>query len=172
MNARIGALTASLLLLAACATPALQPEPEPPVDTVALVAAVRASAGPAEAKDELAIQPLRDPMVEHLRQQAQRFENERKYAEAAGALDQALAIVGDDPAVLQERAEAALLAGDFAGAETFARRAHAVGAQVGPLCRRHWATIKAAREQAKDAAGVADAQERFDACRVAAPPRY
>jgi phage shock protein A len=133
---------------------------------------VRASAGPAEAKDELAIQPLRDPMVEDFRQQAQRFENERKYADAAGALDQAIAIVGDDPAVLQERAEAALLAGDFAGAEAFARKAHAVGAQVGPLCRRHWATIKAARAHAKDAAGVAEAQNQFDACRVAAPPRY
>lgn len=167
-----GWLVASVFLLSACATPALQPEPEPPVDTVALVAAVRASAGPAEAKDELAIQPLRDPMVEDFRQQAQRFENERKYADAAGALDQAIAIVGDDPAVLQERAEAALLAGDFAGAEAFARKAHAVGAQVGPLCRRHWATIKAARAHAKDAAGVAEAQKQFDTCRVAAPPRY
>ena len=172
MNARHGVLIASLALLSACATPALQPEPEPPVDTVALVAAVRASAGPAEAKDELAIQPLRDPMVEDFRQQAQRFENEHKYAEAAGALDQAIAIVGDDPAVLQERAEASLLAGDFDGAEAFARKAHAVGAQVGPLCRRHWATIRAAREHAKDTAAVAEAQKQFDACRVAAPPRY
>ena len=172
MNARHVVLGASLVLLSACATPVLQPEPEPPVDTVALVAAVRASAGPAEAKDELAIQPLRDPMVEDFRQQAQRFEGERKYADAAGALDQAIAIVGDDPAVLQERAESALLAGDFVGAEAFARKAHAVGAQVGPLCRRHWATIRAAREHAKDDAGVADAQKQFDACRVAAPPRY
>ena len=172
MNKRQGLLIASCLWLSACATPQLQPEPEPPVDTVALVAAVRASAGPAEAKDELAIQPLRDPMVEDFRQQAQRFEHEHKYAEAAGALDQAIAIVGDDPAVLQERAEAALLAGDFTGAEAFARKAHAVGAQVGPLCRRHWATIRAAREHAKDDAGVADAQKQFDACRVAAPPRY
>ena len=171
MSARLG-LIASVLLLSACATPVLQPEPEPPVDTVALVAAVRASAGPAEAKDELAIQPLRDPMVEDFRQQAQRFEDERKYADAAGALDQAIAIVGDDPAVLQERAEAALLAGDFTGAEAFARKAHAVGAQVGPLCRRHWATIRAAREHAKDDAGVSEAQKQFDACRVAAPPRY
>lgn len=172
MNARNAFFAASFLVLTACATPALQPEPEPPVDTVALVAAVRASAGPADVKDELAIQPLRDSMVEDLRRQAQRFENERKYAEAAGALDQALAIVGDDPAVLQERAEAALLAGDFVSAEAFARKAHAVGAQVGPLCRRHWATIRAAREHAQDAAGVAEAQKQFDGCRVAAPPRY
>ena len=172
MNARSALFAASFLVLTACATPALQPEPEPPVDTAALVAAVRASAGPAEVKDELAIQPLRDSMVEDLRRRAQRFEDERKYAEAATALDQALAIVGDDPAVLQERAEAALLAGDFVSAEAFARKAHAVGAQVGPLCRRHWATIKVAREHAQDAAGVAEAQKQFDTCRVAAPPRY
>jgi len=80
--------------------------------------------------------------------------------------------LGDDPAVLQERAEAALLAADFAGAEAFARKAHDVGAQVGPLCRRHWATIRASREHAKDDAGVAESQKQFDACRVAAPPRY
>ena len=162
----------SMALLAACATPVPQAPPPPPVDTVALVAQIRAAVGPEDAKDELAIQPLRDPMVEDFRQQATRFENEHKYAEAAAALDQALAIVGDDPAVLQERAEAALLAADFAGAEAFARKAHDVGAQVGPLCRRHWATIRASREHAKDDAGVAEAQKQFDACRVAAPPRY
>src|SRR6185369_808832 len=61
----------SMLLLAACATtPAPQAPAEPAVDTAALVAAVRAAAGPADVKDELAIQPLRDPMVEGLRQQA------------------------------------------------------------------------------------------------------
>ena len=159
-------------VLAACAAPAPQAPPPPAVDTVALVAAVRAAAGPADAKDELAIQPLRDPSVEHLRAEAQRFERERKYAQSAQSLDAAIAIVGDDPAVLQERAEAALLAGDFDGAERFARQAHAVGAQVGPLCRRHWATIRTVRTQRDDAAGAAEAQRSFDACRVAAPPRY
>jgi len=162
----------SIALLAGCATtPAPQAPAPPPVDTVALVAAVRAAAGPAE-KDELAIQPLRDPYVEDLRKQAQRAEDEHRYADAATALDQALAIVGDDPAVLQERAEAALFAADFEGAERFARQAHAVGAQVGPLCRRHWATIRTVREHANDPAGTAEAQRQFDACRVAAPPRY
>ena len=163
----------SMLLLAACATtPAPQAPAEPAVDTAALVAAVRAAAGPADVKDELAIQPLRDPMVEGLRQQATQLENQRKYVEAAAALDQALAIVDDDPAILQERAEAALFAADFDGAERFARQAHAVGAQVGPLCRRHWATIRTVRDHAHDVAGTAEAQRQFDACRVAAPPRY
>ena len=171
MTVRLASIALACTLLAACVTPPPPPS-APAVDTVALVAAVRAAAGPVDAKDELAIQPLRDPMVEDLRAQATRFEGERKYADAMQALDQAIAIVGDDPAVLQERAEAALLAGDFAGAESFARRAHAVGAQVGPLCRRHWATIRTARDQAGDGAGVVEAQRQFDACRVSAPPRY
>jgi len=162
----------SMALLAACATPAPQPPPPPPVDTVALVAQIRAAVGPEDAKDELAIRPLRDPMVEDQRAQAQRLEREGKYAEAAAALDQALAVVPDDPALLQERAEAAVYAGQFDVAESLALRAHGLGAQVGPLCRRHWATIRVAREQRHDAPGVAEATRQLDACRVAAPPRY
>src|SRR3546814_6495974 len=87
---------------------------------------------------ELAIQPLRDPKVENLREKAQRLETQQYYAEAARTLDQALEIVPDDPALLQERAEAALLLGDHAKAEALARRAFTNGSQVGPLCRRHW----------------------------------
>src|SRR3546814_7102356 len=82
---------------------------------------------------ELAIQPLRDPKVEDLREKAQRLETQQYYAEAAKTLDQALEIVPDDPALLQERAEAALLLGDHAKAEALARRAFATGSQVGPL---------------------------------------
>jgi len=165
-------LLVAACMLAACAAPAPKAPPAPPVDTVALVTSVRAAGGPEDAKDELSIKPLRDPMVEGLRGQAQQAERAHRYEDAAKALDEALAIVGDDPAVLQERAEVALLAGDFANAETIALRAHGVGAQVGPLCRRHWATIRIAREQRQDVAGAAEAQRQFDACKVTAPPRY
>ena len=169
------ACLAMLLVLAACATsePAPPPPPPPPpVDTVALVATIRAAAGPDDAKDELAIRPLRDPMVEDARVQAQRLERERRYDDAAAALDQAIAVVPDDPALLQERAEAAVLAGQFDVAESFALRAHGLGAQVGPLCRRHWATVRTAREQRGDATGATEATRQLDACKVAAPPRY
>ena len=161
-----------LLALTACATSEPAPAPPPPVDTVALVGAIRAAAGPDDAKDELAIRPLRDPMVEDARLQAQRLERTGDYTAAAAALDQAIAVVPDDPALLQERAEVAVLAGQFDVAESFAQRAHGLGAQVGPLCRRHWATIRAAREQRGDAAGATDATRQLDACKVAAPPRY
>src|SRR3546814_20129333 len=87
---------------------------------------------------ELAIQPLRDPKVEDLREKAQRLETQQYYAEAAKTLDQALEIVPDDPALLQERAEAALLLGDPAQAEAPARPPLAPGSPE--LQTRRWGT--------------------------------
>lgn len=159
-----------LALLAACATPAPLPAPRP-VATFApeqRVAAVRAAA--ANDDKEFAVQPLRDPMVEDLRQTAARLEQQKQYAHAGKALDQALAITPDDPAVLQERAEVALLLSQFDQAEALARRAYGLGAKVGPLCRRHWAAIEQAL-QAR-AANVDEARKQIAACKVATPERF
>ena len=134
------------------------------------VAAVRAAAGDGEG--ELAIQPLRDPKVEDLRAKVERLESQQYYAEAARTLDQALEIVPDDPALLQERAEAALLLGEHAQAEALARRAYATGSQVGPLCRRHWATIEQSRLLEGDAAGAATAKAQIEQCTVAGVNRF
>jgi len=182
--------------LSACAT---APAPEPvfvsttPPET--MVASIRAAAGDADA--ELAVQPLRDSTVEDLRQQAVHLEGKRLYRAAATALDQALAIHPEDPALLQDRAEVAVLLREFDDAEVLARRAFDLGAKVGPLCRRHWATVKAVREQRKEAAsaktalakraedvashstqvaalaaGVAEADGHIQSCKVAGPNRY
>lgn len=169
------ALISAACLLGACASP---PSPSASTnaaspaqaDPVLMVAAIRAAVGSGEG--ELSVQPLRDPMVEDLREQASVLEQQRKYPESAAALDQALGIVPDDPAVLQERAEAALLLNDFAGAEQRAQRAWEIGSQVGPLCRRHWATVRAVRFAARDGAGAARARQQMDACKVAGPQRY
>lgn len=132
-------MCAGLLLLASCtsAPPALEwsgPAPEQ------LVAEIRA-AGAFE-KGELDVQPLRDPMVEDLRMQAAQFESARRYPDAAAALDKAIAIAPQDPALLQERAEVAVLQKNLDQAAALARDAYALGGKVGPLCRRHWATIR------------------------------
>jgi hypothetical protein len=177
----IAALTA--LLPAACSTSPPLPAPHASVTMVApeaMVATIRAAAGHDDS--ELAVQPLRDPRVEDLRQQAVRLEATHRYAEAAATLDKALAIVSadiastgialTDPALLQERAEAAVLLQDYVGAEQFARRAYAIGAKVGPLCRRHWATVQQMRRVAGDVAGAASAQAQLEACKVAAPNRF
>ena len=165
-------------LLAACASGGDAATATPSSAPEAMVAQIRAAAG--QDDTELAVQPLRDPMVEDLRGQALSLEQQRRYADAVAALEQALELVPDDPALLQERAEAAVLVGDFATAARLAKRAWDLGAKVGPLCRRHWETIVqvlAARTQA--ATGVAtpspadaDARRQRDACTVAAPPRY
>lgn len=169
---RIASACMALALLAACSTsPAPLAAPVPAhADPASMVAAVRAAAGSGEG--ELAVQPLRDPMVEDLREQAVQHERARDYAAAAAALDQALAITPDDPAVLQERAEAALLLRDLPGAETRARRAFELGAKVGPLCRRHWATVRAVRYAASDGAGAREASTRLAACKVSALERF
>ena len=162
----------ALLALAACATTAPAPEPvfEPVVAPETMVAAIRAAAG--DADTELAVQPLRDPMVEDLRQQAMQLEGKRLYRAAADALDQALAINANDPALLQERAEAALLLREFEAAEVLARRAFELGARVGPLCRRHWSTIEQVRLAHDDAPAAAAAKAQVAACRVAGPNRF
>lgn len=129
----------ALLLLSACRSapppPAwVGPEPEQ------LVAEIRAAAEPVPGEFEM--HPLRDPMIEDLREAAASAERERRYADAAAALDRALALSPEDPSVLQERAEIAVLERDLDRAAALARRAFEAGARLGPLCRRHWATIR------------------------------
>lgn len=175
---------AALLLtmaLAACTTaPSTDLPPLPAFDAVAAVAAIRATGG--ADTSELDVRPLRDPRVEDLRQQAAALETRRMYRAAADVLDQALAINPDDPALLQERAETALLLHRLAEAERYAQRAFATGSQVGPLCRRHWETIAQVRAGLSTAPALAggpasqsasaDARRQRDACTVAAPHRY
>ncbi len=165
--------TLAAVLLAACASQPLPAPPEPLTQATpeAMVAAIRASAADDD-ESELTVRPLRDSMVEDLREDALRLESRQQYAEAAAVLDKALGIVPDDPALLQERAEAAILQHKFDEAETLARRAFGLGAQVGPLCRRHWATVRFARLMATDATGAQDAQAKLAACKVDGPNRF
>ena len=162
----------SLFALAGCATPPAEPVAAPLTSATPaqMVASIRATAGDGEG--ELAVAPLRDPRVEDLREDAQRLEAQGHYADAAAALDRAIKIVAGDPALLQERAEAALLLGDGDMAAALAERADGLGSQVGPLCRRHWATIEQVRLGRGDAAGAAAAKQRVEACTVAAPNRF
>ena len=78
----------------------------------------------------------------------------------------------DEDVSQYERAEAALLLGDYAAAEAHARRAHAIGSQVGPLCRRHWTTVEQVRLAAGDRGGADAAVAQVAECRVDRPARY
>lgn len=130
-----------------------------------MLAAVEAAAGRDDR--EVSVQPLRDPQVEDLRESAQRAIRSRDYAAAADALNQALLIADDQPGILQERAEVALLQSDFPRAESLAQRAFQLGSKVGPLCRRHWATIEQARLARGRKDDAAAARMQIDACTVA-----
>ena len=157
-------------VLAGCvAIPAEGPTELAPVaparSPLQMLAAVEAAGGRDDR--EVSVQPLRDPQVEDLREHAAVSIRARDYAAAAQALNEALMIVADEPGLLQERAEVALLQGELERAETLARRAFDLGSKVGPLCRRHWATIEQAR-LARGLKGDADsARVQIDACTVA-----
>jgi tetratricopeptide (TPR) repeat protein len=146
-------------LVAACA---VMQEPAPPTVVESMtpeqrVAAVRAAAGVDD--KELAVQPLRDPQVEDLRETAAKAVAARDYGAAAEALNQAILIVPEDPAVLQERAEVAMLQRDFDRAETLAQRAFDLGSKVGPLCRQHSETIRQIRERRLEIASAPAARQ-------------
>lgn len=159
------------LSLAACVTP--PPAVKAPVDTTTpaqRMAAVDAAAGNDD--KEVAVQPLRDAAVEDLRQTALARRKANDLAGAAAALDQALAIAATDPSVLQDRAEIALLQGDWAQAETFARKSVDLGSRTGPLCRRHWATIEQSRLARGEKENAASAHAQLEGCTVPGIKRY
>jgi len=176
-------------LLVACAAPT-KPTAAPAFDAVAMVQTIRA-AGAANAT-ELDVQPLRDPQVEDLRQQAAQLEGKRMYRGAADLLDRAMALNPEDPALLQDRAELAILLRDTTQAQQMAKQAIALGSTTGPLCRRHWETVlqaallrandrvirrgesetQATARVAEAATEVRNARTQRDACTVAAPNRY
>ncbi|QDH70815.1 tetratricopeptide repeat protein [Marilutibacter alkalisoli] len=166
------------IVLAGCTT-APTPSLPPDFDPVAAVATIRA-AGTASG-DELDVQPLIDPQVADLREEAAALEASHLYLAAAERIDEALGIVPDDPSVLQQRAELALLLGEPDMAELLALRVRSIGTAVGPLCRRAWETMIQARkagsrppaaESGLPRVSVEEAARRRDACTVAPPPRY
>lgn len=161
---RAAALAAMGVWLAACKPVAHVPPPPPGPTPQERLAAIEAVAGAEDT--ELDVQPLRDPQVGDLRERAAQARARGDLPAAVEALDHALRIAPDDPAVLQERAEAALLQGDYAQAAALARRAYELGSRVGPLCRRHWATIEQAALAAGQAADAASAREQIGACTV------
>jgi hypothetical protein len=168
---RSASLATLCLALAACVTP--PPVVKAPVDTTTpaqRLAAVDAAAGNDD--KELAVQPLRDSAVEDLRQAALARRQANDLAGAAAALDQALAIMASDPSVLQDRAEIALLQGEWAAAETFARKSVELGSKTGPLCRRHWATIEQSRLARGEKENAASAHAQLEGCTVPGIMRY
>lgn len=163
-----------LLVAAGCASAPVAPRVQ--LDTRGAVAAVRAAGEPAP--NELAVRPLVDPQVVDLLEQAAAHESAGRLDDAARAIDAALALSTGDPALLQARAEIALLQGHLDEALDYATRSYAAGPKVGPLCRRQQeARVQVALAQATlghaTATARAEAARRErDACTTTPPPRY
>lgn len=169
----LAVLVFSVLLLVACSVPTVPVAPPAFVDTVGgaeRLAEVEKIAGAQD--DELTIQPLRDPMVDDLREQAFAARQRGDLGIAAAVLEQALTLVDGDPGILQERAELALLSREPARAEHFSRAALALGSRTGPLCRRHWATIWQSWLARNDEVNAASAHAQIPGCTVAAIERF
>ena len=64
-------------------------------------------------------------------------------------------------------AEVALLQSEYERAQTLSQRAFELGSKVGPLCRRHWATIEQAHLALGRAEAAANAHAQIDTCTVA-----
>lgn len=159
-----------LLGLAACAS---SPKPTKAIKPVApardWVSEIRAEA--AAVPSNVEVLPLRDAVVDDLRAKAQAAETARKFNEAEASLNAALAIVPDDPALWQWRAEIALAERRFTDAIAHATRSAALGPKLGDLCVRNWLTLAAARHESKDVAGESSARAQAKACPVPAPIR-
>jgi len=166
------AATAASLLLSACVS-APPPAPPVPVDNTTPAQRMMAVEQIAGVDDtELNVQPLRDAQVEDLRESAIGKRQAGDLAGAAEALNQALLQVEDDPGILQERAEVALLQGDWVRAETLSKKALDLGSRTGPLCRRHWATIEQSRLARAQKENAVSAHAQIESCTVPGIKRY
>lgn len=169
--ARLVPLLAALAL-AACASAPTAPAVQPLTSATPAEMAAYVDAVGGDGDGELDVQPLRSSEVEDLRQRAARLRAGGHHRDAANALDHAIELVPDDPALLQERAELALLTADFDQADALAARAQSLGPGVGPLCRRHWATREQAALARGDAEAAAAAKAAIPTCTVTRPPRW
>lgn len=145
------------------ATPAVVPDHD-------MIGAIRA-AGDRE-KSIIDVNPLRDPGVTLLQDEAGNDEHAGRYADAAVKLDRALKLSPDSPDLLQDRAEIAIRLKDFATAERLAHQSWSLGPRLGPLCARNWQTIVEMRLQARDEAGADTARKWVQQCHKAGVPRY
>lgn len=160
-------------LLGACSL--FIPEPPAPVKPTVMpdrdmIGAIRA-AGDRE-KSVISVNPLRDPGVTLLQDNAQNDEQAGHYADAATKLDQAIKLSPNSPDLLQDRAEIAIRLKDYATAEKLAHQSWSIGPKLGPLCARNWQTIVEMRLQAGDAPGADTARHWVQQCHQAGIQRY
>ena len=163
-----GAGIATALLLVACSRPEDTAVSMPAESPEQMLGIIRAETG---VRDEVVFQALADDAVRDLREQAHQAEARGDYAGARAALDQALALQGNDPDALQQRAELAVRERDWAEAERLAMKSFDSGAKLGQLCRRNWLTVHYARKARGQAMPGQQLARNLGDCTVLPPVR-
>jgi len=171
-------LTSSLMLLAACSSPAppaavaTKPDPQIQADaaTTSIVAGIRAAGAQFESSVE--VKPLRDPAVDGLLKQAHDFEAQQQIAQAIEAVDKALKIAPNAPDILQYAAELRIQAHDWKQAGTLAQKSWELGPKVGALCARNQQTLIETRKALGEPSNTDVARQQLAGCKVPAPAHY
>lgn len=159
------------LAVAGCATaPAPAPQEAPRVASRDWLAEIDAEA--AKAPSAVDVVPLADPAVQDLRERGDRERAAGRFADAARAYREALALLPNDPSLWQALAEAQLGLSAYPEAEDASQKSYDLGPRVGAICVRNWLTVFASRIERGDAVGAASAKAQVANCRVSAPSRF
>ena len=169
---RSSLLRITILALAASIAACSTTEPPPKQTKVSKrdwIGEIRTQAAKLDSAVE--VEPLDDPGVADLKAKARTSEDAKDYDTASKAIQQAIKLRGEDPALWQWSAELSLMRGAYADAEHQASHAYELGPKVGALCARAWLAIAAARTERGDAQNASSAQAEVAKCQVAAPTR-
>ncbi|MEO5558345.1 MAG: tetratricopeptide repeat protein [Dokdonella sp.] len=154
--------------LAACTQSGPPPagvKPNPAVDTVTALHAIRAAGDGLDSAVQ--VHPLRDAAINGFLKKAHDAEAAHDVASAIAATNNALKLAPDAPDILQYLAELQIARGDWTQADALALKSFELGPKLGSLCARNWQTVVEARTATNDAATATQAQQRLKECRVA-----
>ncbi len=168
---RLLLVTAALALAACASTPPAPPAPppEPPKPVRDRVAALRTDAA---ASVSVVIEPLQNPAVALLREQAAKLEAAGKLAEAEKKLDIALTVEPSNPQLWQLKAEILLRHERYLDAEKLAMKSFDMGSRIGLWCARNWLLIAESRDALNDQSTSESARQRAKGCPVGPLIRY
>lgn len=156
-------------LLAACSQPRGPVQQATRAPDHDLVAAIRAAG--AHDTSVVEIVPLRNTSIDGFLEEAHAAEHAGNIAEAIARTDAALKLAPDAPDILQYRAELAVRAKDYEGAEMDARRSYELGPKLGGLCARNWQTVVEIEQLQGHAAAADNARVSRERCHVDGPVR-
>ncbi len=110
------------------------------------------------------IQPLQEPAIRTLVQQARQYEAQGQYRWALKRVRQALQLAPGHPELLQHLAELLLQQGHADLALAYARDSWQRGPRVGPLCQRNWLTMARAHQLENHPRKAQEAQRQAQRC--------